>query len=167
MFKNYSSPWLNVLGTVIQASFEHLSYISCFVLLPVREIHPGRQKTKSAGLIQSDSSAIVYRLLLIFFHSRPVWLFSFESCVYWFPLVIVSVGTGADSFFAAGMPWKHWQPLPEWICPGMQMLSVMPDQSSAGMPPMSFLIKKGTGFQANPGMFAVLSVTNAITHPHF
>ena len=102
-----------------------------------------------------------------FFHSRPVWLFSFESCVYWFPLVIVSVGTGADSFFAAGMPWKHWQPLPEWICPGMQMLSVMPDQSSAGMPPMSFLIKKGTGFQANPGMFAVLSVTNAITHPHF
>lgn len=27
--------------------------------------------------------------------------------------------------------------------------------------------KKGTGFQANPGMFAVLLVTNAITHPHF
>ena len=166
MFKNYSSPWLNVLGTVIQASFEHLSYISCFVLLPVGKCFRQAENKicwfDSVGQLCDRVSSASH-----FFHSRPVWLFSFESCVYWFPLVIVSVGTGADSFFAAGRPWKHWQPLPEWICPGMQMLSVMPDQSSAGMPPMSFLIKKGTGFQANPGMFAVLLVTNAITHPHF
>ena len=167
MFKNYSSPWLNVLGTVIQASFEHLSYISCFVLLPVREIHPGRQKTKSAGLIQSDSSAIVYRLLLIFFTADLSDCFHLNHAYTGFRWSLYQWEPAQIPFFAAGMPWKHWQPLPEWICPGMQMLSVMPDQSSAGMPPMSFLIKKGTGFQANPGMFAVLSVTNAITHPHF
>lgn len=156
---------MNALETVIQASFEHLSYISCFVLLPVgkcfRQAENKICRFDSVGqLCDSVSSAS------LFFHSRPVWLFSFESCVYRFPLVTVSVGTGADSSLnrhvmdalatIAGMN------LPRHVNAKCNAGSVIGGYASDAI-----VKRKGTGFQANGGMFAVLSVTNANNTPSF
>ena len=94
----HSSPWWNVLETVILTSFEHLSYISCFVRLPVGEKSFRQAETKSKTF---DSAGQCCDRVSSASH-LPVWLFSFW--IMHLPVPIgLAVGRNRCRFFHAQM----------------------------------------------------------------